>query len=172
MNQGGAEVTLRAKNKGTVLPESLKNGDVMDVSEATVEVTNGTAPSAPAFVPPRPRPFAVVAVEEDDEDIIPGPPSSNSNNIGKASSFSKLFGNSSGKSSPIKSNSSSRKEQARPVDPSASRSRHVRSEEMDISLTEHHIKGNGILASRADLDVAPEEFAAGCKKKKTVVAAC
>lgn len=37
-----------------------------------------------------------------------------------------------------------------------------KSDELDLSLTEHRIKGNGILASRADLDLAPEEFAAGC----------
>jgi ankyrin repeat protein len=35
-------------------------------------------------------------------------------------------------------------------------------QELDLSLTEHRIKGNGILASRADLGLAPEEFAAGC----------
>jgi ankyrin repeat protein len=33
---------------------------------------------------------------------------------------------------------------------------------MDMSLTEHHIKGAGILASRRDLDLPPAEFAAGC----------
>jgi hypothetical protein len=31
-----------------------------------------------------------------------------------------------------------------------------------MSLTEHHIKGNGILASTKDLNMDPQEFAAGC----------
>lgn len=34
--------------------------------------------------------------------------------------------------------------------------------ELDLSLTEHHIKGTGILASKTDLRMPFEEFAAGC----------
>lgn len=33
---------------------------------------------------------------------------------------------------------------------------------LDISASEHIVKGDGILASRADLELPPEEFAAGC----------
>lgn len=33
---------------------------------------------------------------------------------------------------------------------------------LDMSLTEHHIKGDGILASVKDLNMDPQEFAAGC----------
>ena len=160
MNKGAV---ARAKNKGSTLPTSLRNGDLVDVSDATLEVTNGTAtPSSPSDSgPPRQRPYAVVAVEEDDEDIIPGPPTPSSP---KPTSFSKIFGNSSGKSttmSPSKHTVTIR-EQARPPDRSTSLSARS-AQELDISLTEHNVKGNGILASRADLSVAPEEFAAGCK---------
>lgn len=35
-------------------------------------------------------------------------------------------------------------------------------ERLDMSLTEHHIKGNGILASVKDVNMNPDEFAAGC----------
>ena len=35
-------------------------------------------------------------------------------------------------------------------------------ERLDVSLTEHNIKGNGILASTKDLNMNPDEFAAGC----------
>lgn len=51
------------------------------------------------------------------------------------------------------------------ADPFASRDheqQETEGEELDLSLTEHRIRGNGILASRADLGLAPEEFAAGC----------
>ena len=33
---------------------------------------------------------------------------------------------------------------------------------LDMSLTEHHIKGSGILASTKDVNMNPDEFAAGC----------
>ena len=33
---------------------------------------------------------------------------------------------------------------------------------LDMSLTEHHVKGSGILASSKDLNMNPDEFAAGC----------
>lgn len=33
---------------------------------------------------------------------------------------------------------------------------------LDMSLTEHHIKGSGILASTKDVNMDPDEFAAGC----------
>lgn len=35
-------------------------------------------------------------------------------------------------------------------------------DDLDLSLTDHHVKGSGILASRTDLSLPPEEFAAGC----------
>lgn len=35
--------------------------------------------------------------------------------------------------------------------------------ELDLSLTEHHRKGGGILASQRELNMNPEQFAAGCK---------
>jgi ankyrin repeat protein len=34
--------------------------------------------------------------------------------------------------------------------------------ELDLSITEHHIKGGGILASQRELNLSMEEFAAGC----------
>ena len=48
--------------------------------------------------------------------------------------------------------------------PSASSTRIVMTEtgRLDISLTEHHIKGTGILASATDLKLPKQEFAAGC----------
>jgi serine/threonine protein kinase len=48
--------------------------------------------------------------------------------------------------------------------PSASSTRIVMTEtgRLDVSLTEHHIKGTGILASATDLKLPKQEFAAGC----------
>ncbi|CAB9501296.1 Mitogen-activated protein kinase HOG1 (Fragment) [Seminavis robusta] len=157
------------------------------------------------------RPF-VVAVEEDDEDIIPGPPLPFSNqpppespsNSRRTSALTKLFGGggkggSSSNTTYRLSSSSSGKQQLAlmkqeqslhnnnnnnnhhhgvhrrvqslqlPI-PAPANSPNTRSlnfetqqqGELDISLTEHRVKGNGILASRADLNLAPEEFAAGC----------
>ena len=35
-------------------------------------------------------------------------------------------------------------------------------ERLDVSVTEHQIKGSGILANTKDLNMNPDEFAAGC----------
>ena len=156
-----SKVQARAKNKGKILPTSLGNGELMDVSETTLQVSNGIAPP-PDFIPPRQRPYAVVAVEEDDEDIIPGPPVPSSP---KPTSFSKIFGNSSGRSTHT-----AKREQARTPDRSDNNlSSRSATKELDLSLTEHLRKGNGILASRADLNMPPQEFAAGCKWDDTIV---
>jgi len=151
------------------------------------------------------RPGRVVAVEEDEEDFIPGPPEESKEPEGqrKPISFKNLFGKgnkspgrrlsasqnnkgiASSKGSTDRLNFSDRltKSQQKKyqekhgTDCPANHSHcqhHLihalpdpslrlitpdeindgKSDELDLSLTEHRIKGNGILASRADLDLA------------------
>lgn len=178
MNSVGAEPTidqshppaLRAKNKGMLLAATLRNGsDISDDGASNnnnthMDLKNGKGHlphSTPGFVAPRNRPYAVVAVEEeDDDDIIPGPPAPPS--PGKTS-ISKILGMSKSRSSQVSRASVSGREQplSTPLSIRSTASRGSK-DEMDMSLTEHRVKGNGILASRADLNMPPEEFAAGC----------
>lgn len=162
------EAAVRAKSK---LP---RNGEMTGTSEATTVTPNSSALYAYTSPnPPRQRPYAVVAVEEDDEDDeIPGPPAAAAQST-KTNSFTKLFGmssNSNKSSSPIRLSNSAittklaKQEQAihhRSPDKSINNGR-TNNDDMDISGTEHRVKGNGILASRADLTLDPAEFAAGC----------
>jgi len=136
--------------------------------------TTTIATSTNGLLKPRPRP-RVVAVEEDEdvlEDLIPGPPSRYppENGVKKVSSFAKLLqlGQNLGTSqtgpagSSRDANTNSGRLSTRIQQESASQ--HANQDEiMDLSTSQMTFRGNGILASRADLSLSPEEFAAGCK---------
>lgn len=142
-----------------------------------MDASAGNLPSENANGIPIRRP-RVVAVEEeeeeDEEDIIPGPKPEEK----KKSTFSKIFpkssisgggwlGSSQHSGGVINTSSGSSKNQRKEqhlLNIGASNNGGVSfPQELDLSNTEHRlVKGNGILASRADLDIPPEEFAAGC----------
>ena len=99
---------------------------------------------------------AVEDEEDEHEDIIPGPPAS-----AQQRSPGKRADKSTGSSSGGATTSSSRRKflsvlknnnkgEEPPPDP------------LQISATDHQWAGQGILASRADLELPPEEFAEGC----------
>ena len=181
--KGGVDVTPLVSNKIGYHNYSNNNNNISGGGGGGGGYQmNGQRTATHTAATPR-RPI-VVAVEEDDDlplgdDVIPGPPAEpesevlkpqkevilkkkNNNNNNKSPGSSRL-GMSLG-SNRDNFNSSSRDNKLGTNshhsmlynlgDPSNS--------DLDLSSTEHLIKGNGILASRADLGLAPEEFAAGC----------
>lgn len=100
----------------------------------------------------------ITAVEDEEEDIIPGPPPSAQRSPTKRNDRSSGSASSAGASATT---SSSRRKflhklmnhgdaATPPHDP------------LQISSTDHQWAGQGILASRADLELPPQEFAEGC----------
>jgi ankyrin repeat protein/tRNA A-37 threonylcarbamoyl transferase component Bud32 len=124
---------------------------------------------------PHRKTVSIVAVEEEDsengtpnglrhqqqqqvgdvDDVIPGPPSGNdtSQDLNSASSSSSRIRT---VVNLIRLNSSGRKQ------PTSSSHNKKRVDQLQLSLTGHLWAGAGILASRADLQLPPAEFAAGC----------
>lgn len=127
---------------------------------------------------PSPR-TSVVAVEEDDDDedheehqdkITPlisatedssGP--SPDSSTGKSVSFKEGPENISNRQNSLTLSQvlASKKEDEIPM-PFDRHSTQSNTSELDLSLTEHHRKGGGILASQRELNMDPKEFAAGC----------
>ena len=100
---------------------------------------------------PMRRPLQIMAMEDDDND------DENDNNNGKVGN---IF-------SSLQNDESTSLVTVPPEDdiiPGPDPRKHTltASERLDVSLTEHHIKGDGILASVTDLMLPKEEFAAGC----------
>lgn len=165
-------------------------GNEVTFSERTEVIPNGNNSRVnSADSTPRRRPY-VVAVEEDDDlplgdDVIPGPPSDKILKPAKENMITKILkmnskpNNNGGRLSMSNSNgtgtgsnrlSTSFGNADRMPTSNSQDSAHCdlgdssprEDDELNLSLTEHRIKGNGILASRADLSLSPEEFAAGC----------
>lgn len=98
---------------------------------------------------------SITAVEEEEEDVIPGPPPDLPLEPKDRTQTSN--GSSSKRSGGILSrvlNAS--------VSKGSTNRRKNSHDDLQLSFTEHQWAGQGILASRADLDLPPEEFAAGC----------
>jgi hypothetical protein len=109
----------------------------------------------------------ITAVEDEDEeekgdtfqetndnvDVIPGPPP------GIMSSEKEYSGHNNSTSSH---GSGKRSLIARVLGASRRKGRTNSTDELQISITEHRMAGTGILASRTDLALSPEEFSAGC----------
>ena len=165
------------QNKGHARPLVTKSNG----SDATAKMTNGNG-SAPIRRPPR-----VVAVEEEDDildDVIPGPRPEHwhAKAHKKPSVMSKIFpkssmlSNSQTSGSAINASTNSHASKGVVVQRHSNHgsisigpnNSNEDDNSLDISSTEHRIKGNGILASRADLGIPPVEFAAGC----TLLQAC
>jgi serine/threonine protein kinase len=111
----------------------------------------------------------ITAVEDEDEeehgdtfqetndnvDVIPGPPP------GIMSSEKEYSG--SGHNNSTSTNGSGKRSLiARVLGNSRRKGRTGSTDELQISNTEHRMAGTGILASRTDLALSPEEFSAGC----------
>jgi serine/threonine protein kinase/ankyrin repeat protein len=112
----------------------------------------------------------------DDDDYIPGPPSHvkapadrvfSQHSIGNSSNKSRLGNSSGGLLARVlrSGNNHNKREQAK-ADGNNSTNNSMNNssigDELALSNTEHRWAGAGILASRTDLELPPEEFAAGC----------
>lgn len=104
--------------------------------------------------------------EDEEDDIIPGPPPSMMNATPGGGRNHRKKDHSSGSAA---STSSSRRKILQVMRRSAHTDNGAQpptlpppSDPLQISATDHQWAGAGILASRADLELPPEEFAAGC----------
>ena len=104
----------------------------------------------------------ITAVEDDDEeDLIPGPPPGHSPTPKKESSTSRS--RTSILSSVVRTTSTGHKKQRQQLSGSSGKRAEGKVDPLQLSITEHQPwAGGGILASRADLDLPPAEFASGC----------
>jgi len=132
--------------------DPLLNGSPSEGVLLTAE--NGKKPNASS---PR-KTVTITAVEDDDEDIIPGPPPNLQSAKGDAKDKASTSTGSSGKRRLVSRILTSSGKGARRSVRKNSSSSH---DELQLSVTEHWA-GQGILASRADLEIPAEEFAAGC----------
>lgn len=109
------------------------------------------------------RPVRITAVEDDyftqdePEDVIPGPPASHT--AGHSSSKSRPDRSSGSNNSGGATTSSSRRKF---LSLRGGKREEPTPDPLQISSTDHQWAGQGILASRADLELPPEVFAAGC----------
>ena len=142
-------------------------------SDGTEKHYNGLPPPTSPLASARRKVFGITAVEEDEEDVttgddvIPGPPPgsypssprdrhSSSTSSRRRSLISRVL-NASINSGNRQSSFDNSKSNSR----SNSRNKSEQ-DELQLSLTDHHWSGDGILASRTDLNLPFEQFAAGC----------
>jgi hypothetical protein len=133
-----------------MLPGSSSNG------VAIVQQAASTVPPFSAGSPAK-KVVTITAVEDEEDDVIPGPPSGVTRKKKEGSTGSSANNSSRRSGTGILGWRGGRGRS----DGSVS-SHKIIIDPLSLSLTDHQWAGQGILASRADLDLPPEVFAAGC----------